>query len=223
MNIITSINDLLQNSFVISINNKRYNDFCNIFNQYKLNTPLPKLFNGFELKNGINKLAGFIKTNNVINCSLSHEALIKYGKMMNLPYMCIFEDDALPCYNIYDKLIAVINELPEDADMLKLGAIKFQKNNMKVLNCNLCINNDTWGSHAYIIFKKYYDRYITNIETTPIADLLAMNDNKAKIYCVVEPLFIQGIFDGLHTTNPYDEQILSYSKEWLTKNFNISI
>jgi len=87
---------------------------------------LPNLFRGFTIKNGINSLAGFIKTNNVINCTLSHEALIKYGQMLDMPYLCVFEDDAFPCKDICHKLLNTLNALPDDCDMLKLGAIKFK-------------------------------------------------------------------------------------------------
>lgn len=221
--VIKSINELMQNSFVISINDKRYFEFCNIFKQHKLNTPLPNLFKGFTIKNGINSFAGFIKTNNVINCTLSHEALIKYGQMLDIPYLCVFEDDAFPCKDICYKLLNTLNALPDDCDMLKLGVIKFESQFTQIVNNYICINNNTWGSHAYIIFKKYYDKYIQNIEQNPVADLLAMNDNTAQIYCVIKPLFIQNIFDGLHASNPYDEQIQSYSKDWIIQNFDITI
>ena len=75
MNNIT-LQELLDHSFVITINDNRFNNFCKIFQEHNLN-PLPKRFNGFTIPNDIFKEAGFIKTSNICNCSFSHISIIK--------------------------------------------------------------------------------------------------------------------------------------------------
>ena len=65
-----------KNSFVISINDKRYKLFKKIFNYYQL--PLPKLFNG-------------VKHNNpVLGCLLSHYNILKLATLWSLPYIFVY-------------------------------------------------------------------------------------------------------------------------------------
>lgn len=91
-----SINELLTYSFVITINDLQHDIFNQRFHIANLDNPLPKKFKGIQLKNDIYKDAGFIKTNNIINCTLSHMSIISMAKTLNFPFVCIFEEDATP-------------------------------------------------------------------------------------------------------------------------------
>ena len=87
-----------KNSFVISINDKRYKLFKKIFNYYQL--PLPKLFNA-------------VKHNNpVLGCLLSH-------------YIFVFGDDVLPNKNIIHYLNEALKNVPDNFNILKLENIYF--------------------------------------------------------------------------------------------------
>ena len=80
--------------------------------------PIPHRFYGFknpDIKSGPYK------------CMMSHAALIKLAKSLNLPFICIFEDDAYPCNNIYDKLKLFLSDIPNDARLLILGWSKLFK------------------------------------------------------------------------------------------------
>ena len=184
-----SVESILKNSFVVSIDKSRYSVFCKRFNDAKLN-PLPKLYDGFQIKNGIYKEIGLIKTKNICNCFLSHIALVKMAKILNLPFITIFEDDALPTkHNAIDRIQQCLNEIPDDCDMIKLGYITI-KNKQMLKYKSICIA-DTLGSHAYVIFNTMYDKYVELANTNITIDLISMNDPGSKIYTVVSPLFIQ--------------------------------
>ena len=86
------INNLLENSFYITIDNRKAVVIDEFFKQNNM-LPIPHRFYGFknpDIKSGPYK------------CMMSHAALIKLAKSLNLPFICIFEDDAYPCNNIYD-------------------------------------------------------------------------------------------------------------------------
>lgn len=98
------------------------------------------------------------------------------AKCLNMPYICIFEEDAWPCINIQYELPYYLSEIPDNTDMIKLGTLgnegKWKKNiSEKFIQCEY-----TWGSHAYIIFNRYYDDYIRICEEQDIiADMTVMN------------------------------------------------
>lgn len=51
----------------------------------------------------------------------SHLMIVSMAKTMQLPFVCIFEDDAVGCINCKNKLEQVLNNIPEDTDVLMLG------------------------------------------------------------------------------------------------------
>lgn len=118
-----------KNSFVISINDKRYKLFKKIFNYYQL--PLPKLFNG-------------VKHNNpVLGCLLSHYNILKLATLWSLPYIFVFEDDVLPNKNIIHYLNEALKNVPDNFNILKLENIYF---NNEYDNNILSENN--WIKHC---------------------------------------------------------------------------
>ena len=118
-----------KNSFVISINDKRYKLFKKIFNYYQL--PLPKLFNG-------------VKHNNpVLGCLLSHYNILKLATLWSLPYIFVFEDDVLPNKNIIHYLNEALKNVPDNFKILKLENIYF---NNEYDNNILSENN--WIKHC---------------------------------------------------------------------------
>lgn len=188
-----TLQDLLTNAFVISIDSLRYSIFCDTFNKYKLNCPMPELYTGFTVPNGTFDDAGFSKTTNVLNCTLSHLALIKYAQFKNLPFICIFEDDAYPRKDIIEKLEYYMSDIPDDTDVLKLGSIKTHSVIKQRGKFEYSI---TRGTHAYIVFNRYYQRYIDTISLGHIiVDHTATNAYKInKDYNILntkENLFIQ--------------------------------
>lgn len=87
---------LFEQSFVINVDEDRLIAFKERFIAENL-VPLPKIFPGFSYRNGVYRSAGIIKSSNAANVRLSNLAIVKMADAMNWPFVCIFEDDALPC------------------------------------------------------------------------------------------------------------------------------
>ena len=67
------------------------------------------------------KSAGIVKTRDTANVRLSNLAIVKAAEALGWPFVCVFEDDALPCIGAKQKLEGLLRRLPDDIDMLKLG------------------------------------------------------------------------------------------------------
>ena len=200
------IDDFLVHSFVISIDDNKLETFYRRFQKCSLCTLLPKHFTGFQILNGIYKECGLVKTRDLCNCFISHIALVKMAQALDWDYIGIFEDDACPCIDYREKLQNILQNLPSDIDLLKLGHLG-------------CIGDrhtvdskfeevETYGSHAYIVFKKYYNKYIELSQKDLHIDRLAMNaSNGTKVYSALPMLFMQedSGFETLHDNSKYKE------------------
>lgn len=148
-----TLNELLTNSFFITINKFKAKRLTKTFERYHL-TPIPREFQGFKNCD----LTGQYK------CSLSHAAIIKFAKANNLPFVAIFEEDAHPRMDASEYLAEVLRHIPDDILCLVLGWNK----NPETEPANDYIErqiSENWGSHAYVIFKSAYDRYLDYWQT----------------------------------------------------------
>jgi GR25 family glycosyltransferase involved in LPS biosynthesis len=92
-------------------------------------------------------------------CAISHSAAIKYAQMMNLNGILILEDDVILSPDFADRL-KLLDEVPEDAQVIYLGAIAYEQK----LNKKYQISEHIWdvskmgfyGMHSYIITKAGY-------------------------------------------------------------------
>lgn len=124
-----------------------------------------------------------------MNCAYSHASIIKLAKELDWPFVCIFEDDAYPCYDIKTKLEFYLKNVPDDCECLLLG------NNDGNIKCGP-YNNDfikiqsmRFGTHAYVIFKSGYDKILNNYNTNyAVSDLVYEG---MKVYSPRWNLFIQ--------------------------------
>ena len=103
--------ELADNSFVLSIHPKRLEFF---YSQWKdAGLPgLPKHIQGLQLGkckyfNDNVKCPNIAKTQ--ISCMESHYMIVSMAKALNLPFVCIFEDDAVGCIGVKDKMQDIIN------------------------------------------------------------------------------------------------------------------
>lgn len=178
-----SIEELFENSFVLTIDDNRLSRFYNFLRAEGIEV-LPKKFIGFTNDN----LGG------VENCTLGHISIVKMAKALDLPFIFIFEDDAYPIDNLKQKLDIYLKGIPDDAYVLKLGWWYNYK--LSNLNNKFNLSNDnTWGTHAYIIFKNAYDFYLNeyNKDLKLAADWFfkKMSDANKKVAVSKELLFIQ--------------------------------
>lgn len=180
------VDEMLARSFVISINDDRLQAFRRRFSRAGL-TPMPAVFRGFEYRNGVYKDARVIKLGDPCNVRLSNLALVKTAQAMDWPYICIFEDDALPRVDAREALHEELAQLPDDIDLLKFGWLRA----IGWKNGNGLQKARTIGSHSYIVFKRYYDQFQAHATRTFQTDGIAMSDPKRNVFCARRLIFVQ--------------------------------
>lgn len=93
-----------------------------------------------------------VRCGNAYKCGLGHASIIKMAKALDLPFVCVFEDDAYPVSGISSKLETYLGDIPADTDVLMLGWSYFKTCPTKISGKLSSPPSDTHGSHAYIVF-----------------------------------------------------------------------
>lgn len=147
-----SIDDCLNNSFVISTS---LDDTTQFYNSFLWAKSKPKMFNGCQ--------PTFIGSESYTR-ALRHLEVVKMAKCLNLPYVTIFEDCARPMKNLKNLLGEWFSfaEIPCDADILVLGNLTYIYEYQGCLYDIKPIDNckrigevgrsGVAGSHAYMVF-----------------------------------------------------------------------
>ena len=158
-----SLDNLLNNSYVVSINNKTMARFNSVFLHAGFKT-LPKMMPGFiftqkqieddSFLKATSQVAGKLKYG-ALGCGVSHACLVRHAYLSNLDFICIFEDDAYPCDKILEKLPKFLTNIPDECDILKLGWSKVYRGRIDTNKAH-SYGAKSWGTFAYIIFKKHY-------------------------------------------------------------------
>ena len=136
---------------------------------------------------------------NAYNCSLSHAGVIKTAKCLDLPYVAIFEDDAYPCRDICMKLDEYLSNIPNDAGLIILGWSRLVGKRIGHNGIYSEFSGKIYGSHAYVIFKPAYDKYLEYYHKHPtVASDMMFNIKPSpfKVYIANECLFIQYNFQA---------------------------
>ena len=200
---------------MITIDRDRLSLFKKVFKAHGLNQPYPRKFTGVKL---------FYNTPQY-NCARSHKAVIEHAKNLNLPYVCIFEDDAYPINGVKEKLRICLSQIPDDCAVLMLGSIQTIGGKPKPEG-NFIRGIESYGGHSYMVFKDYYDQYLTLLNKFPEGDGPLYNtDNqiipRSKFFMPVENLFIQHNYDITHNCNTgyvwyYDIcNLMKFPKEYI--------
>lgn len=103
------LDSLLKNSFVISISQDKFRTFSTIFRKRGL--PGVRLFRGFDDADMTGKK----------KCGISHAAIVKMAQSLDLPYVCVFEDDAYPRIDAAEMLADELRRVDDGTDVLILG------------------------------------------------------------------------------------------------------
>lgn len=105
-------------------------------------------------------------------------------------FVCIFEDDALPSNNATKQIEKILSDIPDDIDMIKFGHLGIFDDKPSI-NYNEAFEiRETRGSHAYVIFKKFYDKFINITKRDILIDHTPMNDKSSNILTTRELLFV---------------------------------
>ena len=205
---------IMQNSLVVSIDNERFLAFQEAFQKEKLQ--VPKKFVGYEIMNKsfisqfqsfrymlLDKRRGVVKQDmkikNAICNNVSHWSIVQIAKFTDMPFVTIFEDDAMPVEGCATRLDSLCSDIPDEIDVLRLGYCSQFKRPLGqgVIDSaiphsdNLIVKNLS-GSHAYIVFKRYYDHFIEDNKFQPRCDFRKINPSRDKnVFALKESLFNQ--------------------------------
>jgi len=169
----------LENSFCLTIDDRRYNYLCETFKKYNLNAP--KKYNGFS--HFADKEAA---------CLYGHMAIVMMARCLKFPYVCIFEDDAYPRKDIAQRLEYYISNKPWNCGIMVLGR---NGQHGPVTDCGefYTVVKRPFGAHAYIVYENCYDQFLSACEKTKIADIALKGElyGENKPYWTKDNLFIQ--------------------------------
>jgi len=101
-----------------------------------------------------------------LGCLRAHQNAVKYAKQKSLPAVAIFEDDVvfLQTWNwIKDKL----KDVPEDFDLVRLSVITDGTYHRKHVDGNIFRCAQAFGTQAYVVHSKCFDRILALPETDP--------------------------------------------------------
>lgn len=186
-----TVDELIASSFVISIDENRYRTFTDAFTGAGFRNT-PKWIEGFRINSKPNVRYRLPELHSpIMGNSFTHASIVKYGKTFGMDFVCIFEDDAFPCRNIIGKLESYLTGIPDNCGILKLGLDSVYGVEKPVVSdgkyiCGL----KTWGCHAYIVFRRYYDEYFKRFEKNILCDYEVFNGGR-EIYITAENLIIQ--------------------------------
>lgn len=206
--------EILHNSFVVTIDNERISIFNTWFSEQNL--LLPHKFIGYEMDDRyltyqfqtlikLKQKENFAILNNELNIfhalanNASHWSIVQLAMFNEMPFVTIFEDDAKPVENLKERLDNLCYDIPDETDVLRLGYTTHFKRITKqeVIDSaiphsdNLIVKNFS-GSHAYIVFSKYYERFIAENKHSPRCDFDKINPTSDKnVFALKESLFNQ--------------------------------
>ena len=129
---------------------------------------------------------------------------------MNLPYVCIFEEDAYPRQDCASYLDKVLEQVPDDAECLVLGWSRITKNARAAHSefIDMFAGGEYYGSHAYVLFSCAYDRILNGFNTVSddkvISPDVITNKFLKNVYILKRPAFIQySTNKSLHAYHDY--------------------
>ena len=102
--------NLNDNSFVLTVDDNRLNEFYHIFDAFGIKRPI--------------NYKGIVSEDHITACRLGHLSIMKIAKEKNLPYVIIFEDAACPCKDIINKFQRLLYDISLNNiqwDILVLG------------------------------------------------------------------------------------------------------
>jgi hypothetical protein len=206
----------MQRSFVVSIDNERLNAFYKNLSMNGFQSNLfPKHFIGYEISDkylvdNFKELSDLrfsnihgpfeerLKLIHSLCNNASHFAIVQYAKLLDWSFVTIFEDDAVPENNCIEKLREYCSNILDDIDVLRIGYLidhhKIREKDYippKIVHDHFIVET-FGGSHAYIVFKKYYERFLKDNKFQPRCDFDKINPSSDKIvYSLKESLFKQ--------------------------------
>ena len=143
--------EILQNAYVITNGGERLEQFRRTFVSVGLADPFPKTWDACIVpeKNGIS-----------LGCSISHYSLVRYAREANLPWLVVFEDDAVPVDAAAEKLVKEFDAHRDDGKTLCLS-LGWSYDSDPDKGRDRGAKRRVYGSQAYILFgRRAYDAFM---------------------------------------------------------------
>ena len=189
-----SCEQLMENAFVISIDKIRHKAFLDAFKAAGFEK-LPTLVDGFKIDSYPSKMYNLPALKSpILGNGFTHASIVKWGKTFDKDFVCIFEDDAFPCENAREKLEYYLHGIPDDCGLLKLGHLEIygKSEQLEFVSDGKYIKGlKTYGCHAYIVFKRYYETYFELFEKNLLCNGRVFNQATDMIYNLSENLIVQ--------------------------------
>lgn len=156
-----TFDDMLKNSFVISISDIQYTFFKKNFLQIGLKNQ-PNRIKGFD-----RKLLPSMELCKL--CAISHCQIVHFAKSIFLPFVVIFEDDSIFANNVnIADLDNTMQHIPNNCSGIAFGWHRFDDEKQisgkdSILYDDkyfLTCRRPLWGANAYILFNQGYDSFL---------------------------------------------------------------
>lgn len=150
---ILEFNKLFEHSFVISRSIPHFQDVDETLNSIGI---FPKMWQAAEYCNMVPVITR--EEYGIIGCSTSHMSIVKLAEYMNWDCVAIFEEDC--CFsNVFNMefLKNCLQNIPQDCDAIALGYLSV--NTQSKYFSPIEKINLLFGSHAYILFNRGYEKY----------------------------------------------------------------
>ena len=177
------IDDILKNAFIVTDGGIRYEQFCRTMRAVGMDPTLVRKWNSCMIKN-----------EGSMGNAVSQYSLVRYAKETNMPFLVVFEDDAVPSNDAKDSLIKAIEEKPENCKCLSLGW-SYASDNKDGEFSSRTDQRRVYGSHAYVLFGEVaYDEYCKKWQENGRADVVL--GNMADSFMNRKNLFAQHTIGG---------------------------
>lgn len=162
----TTSAEILSNAYVVTNGGERLEQFKRTFETVGL-SPLPKVWNACMIP-GEGKLGN----------SVSHYSLVRMAKETDMPFLVVFEDDAVPQDGAKDALERAFENRKPDCLCLTLG---WNYDSDPEVGNDLRKKRKVFGSHAYVLFgREAYDTYLSKWPENGGADIVITRMDGAK-------------------------------------------
>lgn len=151
--------------------------------------------------------------------SKSHKACVQMAKDRGADKVLIMEDDLnWLCEGSYSRFMDILGtEVPQDADLLFSGAYTIEPGPQPITDRLALCPGKVSGLHAYVVFEKFYDRFLTADEVYNIDHFLTSKEHlHAKSYVAYPFVCLQndGFSYNIAAQTNYNEYIAQVFKLW---------
>lgn len=151
--------EILQNAFVITSGGVRLEQFRRALSAVGID---PDVVRGWQ--------ACEIPSDGSMGCAVAHYSLVRYAEAAGLPWLVVFEDDAVPCDDAAEALVRAFETRTPDTLCLRLG---WSYDSDPDAGPDAAAHRRVYGAHAYALFgAQAYRTFMDAWAKNGIADIV---------------------------------------------------